>query len=656
MEFEEFAKRVNDRLNSFAGRELYVTVEPDQVWQTYIDAFPQGSNPIYKTRTEHDCSCCKNFVRGIGNVVAIIDGQLQSIWDVKVDYPYSKVASAMNSIVINSPITNLWRTTESKYGAQNTRQLLEDGVVKKWNHFFGDVPTKQQSSTPDKDRGNYRTTVQVFKRGLAELSYDALDTVIELIETNSLYRGEEHLAQITSFRDAKRVYDSASENVREIFCWENASSPAARFRNTLIGKLIQDLSEGVELEKAVRDFEIHAAPANYKRPTALITEGMVKSAMQTIQNLGIESALDRRYAKISDVTVNNVLWVHREAAKQMKGDLESILMSAVKPKIIDETKSEDITIDDFLKNILPVSTSMEVLFKNNQVNNLLSVTAPVHEDSKNLFKWNNDFAWSYNGEMADSIKERVKAAGGNVDAKLRFSLGWSNLDDLDLHVFTPTGTHIYFRDKRGVLDVDMNAFGATSREPVENAAFTKPEDGTYKVIVNQYAQRETIDVGFTLEFADSKGVKQYHHPAVLKGRIDTHVTVKDGIIISVTLPEGITDKSVSKSIWGINTETFVPVQTLMLSPNYWDNNKTGNKHWFFILKGCKSPDKTRGFYNEFLSSRFDEHRKVFEVLGNKCKCPTSDEQLSGLGFSSTRNDTVTVRVTGEVHKTYNIKF
>jgi hypothetical protein len=659
MEFQKFAQLVNERLNSFAGKELYVTAAPDDVWATYIAAFPEGSNPIYKERTEHDCSCCKNFIRGIGNVVAIIDGKPQSIWNVKAEAPYDTVAKALDNFVTGSQITDLWRTTEHKYGAEHTKQLLEGGTVKRWNHFYGDVPAKQRTATPDKARGDFRTTVHVFKRGLTELTDAALDTVIDLIDSKALYRGEEHLSAIKAFREAKQAYDSMSELESETFVWVNASSPAARFRNTVIGTLIQDLSEGVELEKAVKSFEAKVAPANYKRPTALITEGMIKTAMAKIAELGIEQALERRYAKISDVTINNVLWVHREAAKQMKGGLESLLMTSVKPKVVDEGKAEDISVEDFLANVLPVSTTVEVLLKNSQVGNLVSITAPVHADNnRNLFKWSNDFAWSYNGEVADSIKERVKAAGGNVDAKLRFSLGWSNLDDLDLHVFPPYGGHIYFGNKQGILDVDMNAFGPTSREPVENAAFTNPFDGTYTVTVNQYNQRETKDVGFTLEFADANGVKQYHHPAALKSEHKTSVlvTVTKGVIVKVELPDGLSDKTASKPIWGVNTETFVPVETLMLSPNHWDDNKVGNKHWFFILKGCKSPDTTRGIYNEFLHSQLEEHRKVFEVLGSKVKCPAAEEQLSGVGFSSTRNDTVIVRVTGDMHKTFNVKF
>lgn len=49
----------------------------------------------------------------------------------------------------------------------------------------------------------------------------------------------------------------------------------------------------------------------------------------------------------------------------------------------------------------------------------------------------NNFSWAYTGGITDSIKERVKQAGGNVDGELRISLSWFNFDDLDLHVIEP---------------------------------------------------------------------------------------------------------------------------------------------------------------------------------------------------------------------------
>ena len=149
---------------------------------------------------------------------------------------------------------------------------------------------------------------------------------------------------------------------------------------------------------------------------------------------------------------------------------------------------------------------MKVLVENRHLSNLVSLVGAV-EEGPTLFKWGSNIGWSYAGEVADSIKERVKAAGGNVVGVVRVSLSWHNHDDLDLHVTEPGGHEIYYGNKRqlsptgGMLDVDMNAGSGTTREPVENITWQHmpPCAGSYQVKVHQFAQRETTNTGFEME-------------------------------------------------------------------------------------------------------------------------------------------------------------
>ena len=96
----------------------------------------------------------------------------------------------------------------------------------------------------------------------------------------------------------------------------------------------------------------------------------------------------------------------------------------------------------------------------------------------------------------------------------------------------------------------------------------------------------------------------------------------------------------------------------MLSPNYWGQNAVGNKHTFFVIEGARNDELTRGFYNEFLHPRLEPHRKVFEVIGDKTKCqPAVDgQQLSGLGFSSTKHETFLVRAQqGKKQRVFSVR-
>ena len=95
---------------------------------------------------------------------------------------------------------------------------------------------------------------------------------------------------------------------------------------------------------------------------------------------------------------------------------------------------------------------------------------------------------------------------------------------------------------------------------------------------------------------------------------------------------------------------------MMMSPNFWDDLNVGNKHYFFMLENCKNEDKARGFFNEFLKSELDAHRKVIEVVGSKMRTDESDQQLSGLGFSSTQRNSVLCKVKGSFSRIIKIVF
>ena len=83
MNFNVFKSAVSAQFAKMSSGPLFRTdITGDDLWATYLKAFPEGTNPLYRKRTEHDCSCCKQFIRSIGNVVTIKNGRLVSIWDI----------------------------------------------------------------------------------------------------------------------------------------------------------------------------------------------------------------------------------------------------------------------------------------------------------------------------------------------------------------------------------------------------------------------------------------------------------------------------------------------------------------------------------------------------------------------------------------------
>lgn len=645
-------------------KPLYLTdVDKDTMWETYLKYFPED------IRQEYNCNCCKQFVRNYGNVVVIINDKVRTIWDFGCEIPFNKVTVAMDLLVSTAPIRDVFFSDIAHLGTNMNHQRKDDGTVITWEHMHFLLPKTMvhKGKSIATLMGAARDNRNVFKRSLDEITMDAIETVKDLIAQNSLYRGAEFLGMVTEFGNLKKQYENVPVKNRENYCWAvapNYIGSVAKIRNTAVGTLLLDISNGKDLDEAVTAFERIMAPTNYRRPTALITKKMVEQAEQTIEELGYTNSLGRRFATTDDITVNNVLFVNRDKKKAtgLLGDLKETV--AVHPKTF--SKVEEVPVDKFLKDILPKCNAVEVLFENRHINNLVSLITAQDQKAPSLFKWNNPFSWSYKNSVADSLKEKVKAAGGRVDGELRVSLEWYNYDDLDLHVYEPDDTHIYFRNKQsatgGCLDVDMNAGGGTTRTPVENIIWGSSyamKEGRYKVHVNQYTRRETVDAGFSVEvecqgqlynFAYSRSLVQGSTCAV----VEFDYSKSTGIKLITGLEA--TTKLQSKTVWGVDTNKFHKASMILNSPNFWDGKQIGNAHLIFVLDQAHNDEQARGFFNEFLKDELVTHKRVFEALGSRMKVEPTDRQVTGLGFSVTQHTDLICKVEGHFNRTLKINF
>ena len=666
MDFKKFKTQFQENAYKVLNEadNLFVTdLEKDLIWDTYLNSFPESE------RQGFNCSSCRHFLKPFANIVAIKDNKLISMWDFDCEEPYKTVAKNLNALVLSKPIANIFVSKEKKLGTDHNQQLLPDKSIITWNHFYLELPAKfvtRSSESEESIMGQYREAKNVFKRSLEELTKDSVETTLELIEQNSLYRGEEFRGILQAFLKLKIDYAKVKNDEKDNFCWINsikAGAALSKIRNSAIGTLLTNISDGMELDRAVTAFEKIMAPTNYKRPTTIVTKRMIDDAQKTIEELGLVDSLGRRFATIDDITVNNVLFANRDAKKAMNVFEEMSNETTVNPK--NYSKIEEVSIEQFMTGILPKVTSIEVLMENKHSNNLMSLIAPQNLEAPSIFKWDNNFSWSYTGEVADSIKEKVKAAGGSVTGDLRASLAWCNTDDYDIHIIEPGNHEIYYgnrgheHDSSGRLDVDMNVQGE-SKTPVENIIYSNKSrmpEGIYKVFVHNYCQRNTVDFGFTLEIEFDGIIHTFNYDKLIKnGEKVTVAEIKYSKKDGFSIVTSIESTQTSKEIWGIKTNQFQKVSLLMYSPNHWDTQNIGNKHYFFILIDCKNSERPRGFYNEFLNEDLLKHKRVFEILGSKMKVKESDIQLSGLGFSSTTTNSIICKVTGSFSRTIKINF
>lgn len=688
--FKDFVKAIQKNLQQMSkdsSRLFTVNVDTEELYNLYLDSFPAGTNEIYRERREYDCSCCRHFIRDVGNVVSIKNGELHTIWGINPvsDDKYNVVAAALDAYVKQKAVLGVFLKKEKRIGTPENREILPTGKINKYEHFFVDLPEicifkECYGHTLEGDLSQFRDVRNVFKRSLDEISKEAVDTVLELIAQNSLYKGAEWKKQLTEFKNYQKEYGKLTDEQKELWIWEKSIAAGAvigKIRNHSIGTLLVNISEGMDLDLAVRKYEQIVAPVNYKRPKAIFTKKMLENAKKTITEFGYMDSLQRRFATLDDITVNNILFSNKDAAKRITGAMdlfdEMEQDVAIDPKRF--SKVEEISAEDFIKNVLPVAKELEVYLENKHIQNMVSLIAPEVADAKTMFKWNNGMSWAYTGNITDSdIKENVKAAGGSVTGIVRFSIQWNDGNgkdnsDLDAHCLEPQGgDHIYFSHKisrytGGELDIDITdpiyqckSNGGVAVENITYPSKERMKPGTYKFYVNQYSFRNSQ--GFKAEVEVNGEIHSYEYNSPVRGNVDVAEVILDqsgNFKVVDKLPGNCA--TISKDVWGIKTLQFTPVSVVCYSPNYWDEQKgIGHQHLFFMLKDCINPEEPNGYYNEFLKPELEQHRRVFEALGAKAHVKDVDDQLSGVGFSLTKRNDLIIKVKGATERVVKVKF
>ena len=698
---EILMQSMNDHVKSLLkeGGVLYrVNVTGEQLWDAYMSGFE--NDPVFRdpNSSVHNCNDCKHFIHRYANLVVLKDFEFKSIFDFPIPdaekEEYEKSITAMLNLVKNAKIVSQFCMTtddltrysytkcSTKYHShlgicKSVKRYTKEeadkyGVVKPnevvtFNHFYLELPnnvfTSSSRTTSTALTAKSVADKESLVKTMEEFSTDTITTVIELIEQNAILNGSSYLVSLKELLHVKQEWSTTPKDKLELWYWNTSRKEKSirGIRGSVMGTLLSDIESGMDLVQACKSWNVKVDPVNYKRAKSPITKTQIAVAQKFVEENGYVESFTRRCATMRDIEASEILHIHNsEKAPISIFDAVKTTTSNNNSKI---DNAKEIAIEDFMKNILPSSTSVEVFFENKHKNNLVTLITAENKESKPIFQWSNNFSWTYIGNLSgkSQITQAVQKAGGVVDAPFRFSIMWNedgrSIVDFDAHCVYNNSEHIYYGSKRGhltkgTLDVDMIRPHNTGVENIYWGDLSTLKNGEYVFIIRNFdGGRNT---GVKAELYTPVGTFSYEiNKEVKEDVVIAKVEVKNQQIISIE--HGIEPSIKSEEIYGLSTQQWHPVNLICLSPNYWQNN-VGNKHYFFFIDGCKAEDSIRGFHNEFLCSDLTPHRKVLDVLAHTMQVKTTEDQLSGLGFNATVSDELIVRVKGSKNQIFKIKF
>jgi len=712
MEFKNFNEQIQVQFAKMCqtGMLFKADVSGSELWEMYLSSFKNDRKFRDPNSSTHNCNLCHNFIRRYGNIISVNeDGTFETLFsEVKDVDEYDAPAAALDALIKSRQIKDVFFETykelnlnlnyescnktqktyklgiETNYKQYTQVEVEVFGVVNtkdiyEFNHFFIELPRKFVDFSGDSIESvtaKYRDRYPVFGRAMEEISLDTLKLVKDLINQGSLLDGTSHLHAIDEMIAYKVKFDARGDFPSDVWLWVaiyDMSERVAKFRNNVIGTLCVELTEGKELNKACVSWNERVDPINFHKATAPITKKQIDDAQKFVAENGYLESFNRRLVNMNDINVSEIKHIATNNEIKSVTIFDDIKPTSTQHKRAEFDKLQEISIENFMKDVLPNCTSIQAYLENRMDGNLVVLTMANTQKAKSIFKWNNNYSWTFNGNLAgkSQIKKAVKGRGGNVDGVLNVRLYFPGTEnDYDLHMKQPNRVDISYHNVRvrnsasGVLDLDAQGVdGAqTPENRVENITYSnlnKMPEGNYSVTVNDYSQGKfPAEFFIEIEYDGNITNLKYNSKHNSNNVAVATITLKNGqfTVVAGKDMEVTSSNTISKELWGLESNNFHKVNLICLSPNHWGNNKQGNLHYMFMLEGCGTPFDIRGFHNENLLPELLKYKKVMEVLGATSKIKPKGKHLAGLGFNSTVKDELIVKCAGSFKRMLKIKF
>lgn len=389
-EYDAFLTHVGETFQArcAAGTEPLFTTDAKGLWDLYLDSFTDPAD-----RQHHTCHACRQFIQRYGALVTIdANGRKTSALWAQAGTPqhFRPAVAAMDRAVRRARVTGVFLSNDKTWGTPQTGT---------WRHLAvrptPGMLAKRALLTAGQMMAEKREDFLTVVRALEEFTRQHLDTALDLLKTDSLYRSEKVLGQAEWLRNlhAARANARAHGAARANVVWRAVATAPAGFchpRSSMIGTLLEDIAAGKDYDAVARAFAAKMHPLAYQRPQAAPAAGAIAAAEKVIAQLDAAGALARRFARVDEV---QAVW--RPAPPKTERPERGGVFGHLQPKGSAPTRSmripaQTMTWTKFETTVLPTADRLEILAPAH--GNYAALVTAVDPDAPPIIQWDHEDA------------------------------------------------------------------------------------------------------------------------------------------------------------------------------------------------------------------------------------------------------------------------
>lgn len=494
-QFDVFAEEVRGVAETWKSHHwFHSSINPDELWEAYLSGF---SDP--EIRQQHNCHCCKSFIKRYGGLVAIDGIRLVSpIWPTYTDTQlYSESLSNMNKLFEGKPFI--------KYPFANQRKVLGYDEDAEWTHFW----VKNHIGYRPMEAGRWASEraeeFEMLNRYLPHVSLNLLSVAYMTMQSESSLARSKHSAMVEwALGLKKRLEGLQSHFDRRTFMWNavmHAPTGFCHMKNTVVGMFLSDIeTHGVDAAKRKLNATMH--PLQYQRPQAAPTEGNIRAAEALFQKMNLAPALQRRYAMLRDI--QEFLWEPAVPEEKAQGIFSHLSKEHKKMELPKDSYINTVSWVVFARDVLPQAKSIRI--KLNGAMSFAGLVTAVHADAEPILQWDraehrNPVSWYvYHGGSRPSTWALVDGEWADIVGVTKMPSSWNGCkSDFDRQVcFLIEG----MRDARNsslalfpeTLRSELREVRATIEAYSRNACIQKTENPVGAVILPAGVGTTVIEV------------------------------------------------------------------------------------------------------------------------------------------------------------------